>query len=244
LKPALFVADLHLSADRPEATRRFLDFLAQDARAGAALYVLGDLFEYWIGDDELEAPDGDPLARTLAQAFAELAAAGVPVYLMHGNRDFLLGERFCRASSAQLIADPTCRTIAGVPTLLAHGDALCTDDVEYQAWRRTARSPQWQRAFLAEPIAERRARMQALRAASRAATRTKPAQIMDVNAAAVADALRAWGAQRLVHGHTHRPGRHTLVVDTRACERWVLPDWYAGGGYLALDESGGRLVRY
>jgi UDP-2,3-diacylglucosamine hydrolase len=241
---ALFVSDLHLAAERPRTTERFFDFLRVRAARAPALYVLGDLFEYWIGDDEIQAPDGDPLARQVVDALRDVARRGVRVAFMHGNRDFLLGQRFCAASGVRLLDDPAVESVAGTPTLLMHGDTLCTDDLDYQAWRRTARSSEWQREFLAKSLPDRRATLQALRAKSREVVDAKPAAVMDVNEAAVREALRRHGVARLVHGHTHRPARHALEVDGRPCERWVLPDWYERGGYLAVDDAGPRLVSF
>lgn len=240
----LFISDLHLSGERPAINQRFFDFLREQAARAGALYVLGDLFEYWIGDEELDAADGDPLAREVAEGFAALARKGVAVCLMHGNRDFLIGKRFCEASGARLLQDPAVEKIGGARTLLMHGDTLCTDDLDYQAWRRTARSREWQREFLAKSLPERRKLLQALRAKSKEVVGAKPAEIMDVNQDTVREALRTHGLTRLVHGHTHRPARHALEVDGRLCERWVLPDWYERGGYLALDDTGPRLVSF
>jgi UDP-2,3-diacylglucosamine hydrolase len=233
---SLFISDLHLSEDRPHANERFFRFLEEEAAGADALYVLGDLFEYWIGDEDLETPFNAVIAGSLRR----LSDAGSRVRLMHGNRDFLLGDAFCRASGAQLLADPT--VIDG--TLLMHGDTLCTDDHDYQAWRRTARSAEWQREFLAKPLAERRATVQGLRDKSKEVIQAKPAEIMDVNEDAVREALRRHGVARLIHGHTHRPGRHALQLEGRRCERWVLPDWYGRGGYLELAGSRARLIRW
>jgi UDP-2,3-diacylglucosamine hydrolase len=241
---ALFISDLHLSGERPAINERFFEFLRAQAARAAALYVLGDLFEYWIGDDELDAVDGDPLARSVADALGELSRRGVGVAFMHGNRDFLVGRRFCEVSGARLLVDPSVEEIGGVRTLLMHGDTLCTDDLDYQAWRRTARSREWQQTFLAKTLPERRAALQALREKSKEVVGAKPAEIMDVNDTAVCEALRAHDLTRLVHGHTHRPARHALEVDGRRCERWVLPDWYERGGYLAVDDTGPRLVGF
>ena len=240
----LFISDLHLAGERPAINRRFFDFLREQAPRAAVLYVLGDLFEYWIGDEELDAADGDPLARKVAEAFGALSRAGVGVRLMHGNRDFLIGKRFCDVSGARLLQDPSVEKIGGARTLLMHGDTLCTDDVDYQAWRRTARSRDWQRGFLAKSLPERRRALQALREKSKEVVGAKPAEIMDVNEGAVREALREHSLTRLVHGHTHRPARHELEVDGRRCERWVLPDWYERGGYLAIDDAGPRLVSF
>jgi len=164
------------------------------------------------------------------------------VYLMHGNRDFLMADAFCRAAGATLLEDPTVVDLFGTRALLMHGDTLCTDDVAYQVWRKTCRSEGWQKPFLAEPLEARRARMLELRAKSEADKRTKPPVIMDVNEEAVREELRRHGCTRMIHGHTHRPAHHVLDVDGRACERWVLHAWYTGGGYLEMDEAGAKLV--
>jgi UDP-2,3-diacylglucosamine hydrolase len=238
--PALFISDLHLSEERAAANERFIGFLEGEARSALALYILGDFFEYWIGDDDLEAPFNAVIAGLLRG----LTRQGVPVYLMHGNRDFLLGEGFCRATGAVLLPDPSLVDVGGEKTLLVHGDTLCTDDHDYQAWRRVARSEQWKREFLAKPREERRRMILGLRDKSKAVIRAKPAEIMDVNDGAVVDALRAHGVRRLVHGHTHRAGRHEHGVDGRRCERWVLPDWYGRGGYLEIGTGQPRLVQF
>jgi UDP-2,3-diacylglucosamine hydrolase len=232
----LYISDLHLSEERPEANERFFRFLEDDAAGADALYILGDLFEYWIGDDDVDAP----FNAVIAGFFHRLSRAGTRLYFMHGNRDFLVGERFAAATGAALLADPT--VIDGV--LLMHGDTLCTGDADYQAWRRTARDPAWQRDFLDKPLAARRATVEGLRAKSKEVIGAKPAEIMDVNDDAVRDALRRHGVSRLVHGHTHRPGVHRLEVDGRRCERWVLPDWYGRGGYLEIAGGKPRLVRW
>jgi len=233
---ALFVSDLHLSEVRPEANERFFQFLEEDAAGADALYVLGDLFEYWVGDDDL----GSPFNSVIAGFFRRLTGAGTRLYFMHGNRDFLVGERFGAATGATLLPDPS--VIDGV--LLMHGDTLCTDDLDYQAWRRTARSAAWQRDFLDKPVAERRALVQGLREKSKEVIQAKPADIMDVNEAAVREAFRHHDVTRLIHGHTHRPGVHRLEIDGRRCERWVLPDWYGRGGYLEIVDGKPRLVRW
>jgi UDP-2,3-diacylglucosamine hydrolase len=198
--------------------------------------VLGDLFEYWVGDDDLD----DPFNAVIAGFFRRFAAPGRKLYLLHGNRDFLVGERFARETGAQLLADPA---LLG-DTLLMHGDTLCTDDQDYQSWRRTARSEPWQREFLAKSLAERRRVVRGLREKSKEVIQAKAAEIMDVNEQAVREALRRHGATRLIHGHTHRPGHHTLDVDGRRCERWVLPDWYGPGGFLEVGQGKPRLVRW
>lgn len=237
---SLFVSDLHLTETRPQANERFFSFLEGAARDAQSLYVLGDLFEYWIGDDDLS----DPFNAVVAGLLKDLSGRGVRLFLMHGNRDFLLGREFCRATGATLLDDPAVVAVDGERVLLMHGDTLCTDDLDYQAWRRTARSDEWQRGFLGKSLAERRREILALRDKSREVIQEKPAEIMDVNAGAVVEALQRHGVSRLVHGHTHRPGRHALRVEGRACDRWVLPDWYGPGGYLSLEDGRPRLVRF
>ena len=238
--PTLFISDLHLTEERPEANERFIALLEEQGRAADALYILGDFFEYWIGDDDL----GEPFNAVVAGMLKDLTRQGVPVYLMHGNRDFLIGKGFCAATGASLLQDPTVAEIGGVKTLLVHGDTLCTDDVEYQAWRRKARDPAFQAAFLAKSLAERRRTVGQMREKSRQVVQEKTAEIMDVNDDAVRQAMRTAGVRRLIHGHTHRPGRHELDIDGQRCERWVLPDWYGRGGYLQVDRDGPRLVRF
>jgi len=163
---------------------------------------------------------------------------------MHGNRDFLIGRRFCEVTGAQLLDDPSLVELERKRVALMHGDTLCTDDLDYQAWRRTARSETWQREFLAQPLSARRDTVLALREKSKAVIQAKPAEIMDVNAVAVREAFRTQGVSCLIHGHTHRPARHEHDVDGRRCERWVLPDWYGTGGYLVVDDLGPRLIRF
>lgn len=238
----LLVSDLHLSDERPATNERLFLFLDNEARGARSLYVLGDLFESWIGDDELDAPDGGALGKDVVAALGALTRSGTRLYLMHGNRDFLIGERLCHAAGATLLEDPAVVDIGGVRTLLMHGDTLCTDDLDYQSWRATARSAAWQREFLSKPVSERRRIASSLRETSRERTRAKPPQIMDVNQDAVRDALRRAEVRRLIHGHTHRPALHELQVDASRCERWVLPDWYGTGGYLELNGSAPRLV--
>lgn len=237
---ALFISDLHLADDRPAANERFIDFLERQAAAAHSLYILGDLFEYWIGDDDLDAPFNAIIAGLLRK----LVQQGVAVYFMQGNRDFLVGEAFARATGVTLLGDPAVVEIGNERTLLAHGDTLCTDDHDYQAWRRTARSEAFQRDFLGKPREARRDLIRGLREKSKAVIQAKSAEIMDVNPQAVAEALRAHGVRRLIHGHTHRPGRHEVEVDGERCERWVLPDWYGTGGYLEVSSGALRLVHF
>ena len=238
--PALFISDLHLSEDRPAANERFFSFLEKEARGAEALYILGDFFEYWIGDDDL----GQPFNAVIAGLLQGVSRSGVALHFMHGNRDFLVGQGFCETTGARLLDDPTVLELQGEKTLLMHGDTLCTDDLDYQAWRRTARSSAWQQQFLAKPLAERRKAVGQMREKSKQVVQEKTAEIMDVNDDAVRQALRSHGVRRLIHGHTHRAGRHRLEVGGRACERWVLPDWYGRGGYLELARGKPRLVRF
>ena len=237
--PSLFISDLHLTEERPEANERFIGFLEDKARGADALYILGDFFEYWIGDDDI----AEPFNAVVAGLLRDLSRKQ-KLYLMHGNRDFLIGERFCAATGAQLLQDPTVAEVEGVKTLLMHGDTLCTDDVDYQAWRRTARNPAFQADFLSKSLPERRRLILQMREKSKEVVQGKPAEIMDVNGDAVREVLRRHDVRRLIHGHTHRPGRHAIEVDGRRCERWVLPDWYGRGGYIEVGRAGPRLVRF
>lgn len=236
MRPAFFISDLHLSPDRPPATDALLRFLAGNAVSAERLYVLGDLFDYWIGDDTLALP----FHRQVVDAFARLHGHGTQIFFMHGNRDFLIGERFARESGMQLLQDPALIDLYGTPTLLMHGDTLCTDDVEYQRFRQMVRDPRWQAGFLAKPLEERVAAARAVRGESEQAKQAKQEAIMDVAPATVEEALRRHGYPRLIHGHTHRPARHEHVVDGRTCERWVLADWYEHRNYLACDADGCR----
>jgi UDP-2,3-diacylglucosamine hydrolase len=238
--PSLFISDLHLTEERPEANERFIGFLEEKARHADALYILGDFFEYWIGDDDIV----EPFNAVVVGLLRDLTRKGTPVRFMHGNRDFLIGERFCAASGAQLLQDPTVAEVEGVKTLLMHGDTLCTDDLDYQAWRRTARNPAFQADFLSKSLPERRRLIVQMRERSKEVVQGKPAEIMDVNGDAVREVLRRHDVSRLIHGHTHRPGRHTIEVDGRRCERWVLPDWYDRGGYVEVGRAGPRLVHF
>lgn len=231
---SIFISDLHLCADRPHINRQFFDFLKRTASPAEALYILGDLFEYWVGDDDL----ADPLNASVADALRHLSEKGVALYLMHGNRDVLIGNAFAQRCGAELIADPTLLDLYGARTLAMHGDTLCTDDVDYQKFRSYAHDPDNQATFLAQPMAARKQQMLGMRAESEQSKQTKAADIMDVTVATVDQALREFGYPRLIHGHTHRPARHIHVVDGHTCERWVLNDWYNRGGYLRCDASG------
>jgi UDP-2,3-diacylglucosamine hydrolase len=232
----LLISDLHLCSARPEISRIFFDFVAGRAREAEAVYILGDLFDYWAGDDDLADPFNEAIALALARCSASTA-----VRLMHGNRDFLIGERFAAAAGAQLVADPTLIEVDGLRTLLSHGDTLCTDDTDYQRFRAEIRSPGWVSAFLATPLDARRKTIESLREQSEREKQLKPAAIMDVTAGAVESLFRAHGYPRLVHGHTHRPARHAHRVDGRNCERWVLADWRDRGSVLVCERDNWRV---
>lgn len=227
---SLFISDLHLSADHPDSFAAFKDFIATQARKADALYILGDLFEYWAGDDDLH----DPFHQQVIQALKSLPA----VYLMHGNRDLLIGERLADACGARLLTDPTLIDLYGTPTLLSHGDTLCTDDMAYQQYRKNVHSAEFRQQFLAKPLAERKAFIEQLRRHSAAEKQTKDSAIMDVNDGAVAELLQKYRYPRLIHGHTHRPARHEHLVDGHLCERWVLGDWDRKANALHADGDG------
>jgi UDP-2,3-diacylglucosamine hydrolase len=233
----LFVSDLHLDESRPGIVAQFDRFLDAVAPGADALYILGDLFEYWVGDDGLALPFP---ARVAARLRA--AAAAVPVRFMHGNRDFMVAREFARATGVELIGDPHRIDLYGVPTLLLHGDTLCTDDSAYQAFRAKVREPAWQQAALARPIDERLAIAQDLRLKSEGAKQGKAMAIMDVAPAAVERAFAESGCTQMIHGHTHRPGRHVHRVDGVERVRWVLADWYDRASYLEASPAGVRAV--
>lgn len=233
----LFISDLHLDRERPEILSLFVDFLATRATDADALYILGDLFEYWIGDDDPPGPLGPAL-----DGLRQLTSRGVPVYFMHGNRDFLIGDGFVSRTGVQLLDDPTVIDLYGIPTLLMHGDSLCIDDVGYQALREQLRNEEWQAEFLARPLETRRAYAQDLRDRSRAATAEKAETIMDVNRREVIDTMRMHGVARLIHGHTHRPAVHPFELGDRPAERIVLGDWYDQGSALVVTPEGYALT--
>ena len=237
MQPTLFISDLHLSPVRPALVAAFHAFCAGPARSAAAVYVLGDLFDAWIGDDQLRQPQ----AAGIAAALRAVSAAGVPVGVMRGNRDLLLGQRFAHAAGATLLPEQIVVDLHGTPTLLLHGDELCTDDHAYQRFRVWAHDVTRQRRFLALPYFLRRGVVAWMRRKSRQETAAKSALMMDVNADAVAAAFRAHGVRRMIHGHTHREARHDLVVDGRASERWVLSDWYDRGRFLEVAAAGARM---
>ncbi len=235
---SIFVSDLHLCPTRPEINRIFFDFLRGPAAQAEALYILGDLFEYWAGDDDDEAFNTLVLTR-----LRELSDRGVGLHVMHGNRDFLLGGWFASTCGAHLLPDAIVADFYGTPTLLMHGDTLCTDDVRYLEFRAKVRTPLWQQQFLAQPLISRKEIIAGLRNENATEKKLKTGEIMDATPAGVEAALRTHGFPRLIHGHTHRPALHRHVVDGHACERWVLADWYTSGSYLRCDAAGCTAVR-
>jgi UDP-2,3-diacylglucosamine hydrolase len=233
----LFVSDLHLDESRPGIVAQFERFLDTVAPGADALYVLGDLFEYWVGDDGLALAFPGRIAARL-----KAAAARLPIRFMHGNRDFMVASGFAAETGIELIDDPTAVDLYGVSTLLMHGDTLCTGDTAYQAFRARVRDPAWQQAALARPVAERLAIAQDMREKSEGAKQGKAMGIMDVAPEAVERAFAASGARQMIHGHTHRPARHVHRVGGLERVRWVLADWYDHGSYLEASPAGIRAI--
>ncbi|WP_049721449.1 UDP-2,3-diacylglucosamine diphosphatase [Gilvimarinus polysaccharolyticus] len=228
----LFISDLHLHPAQPAAVQAFYDFLSQRARGARALYILGDFFDAWIGDD-----DDEPLGHEVAAQLRALADSGVSIYLMPGNRDFVLGHVFAERAGATLLADPTVIDLYGRTTVLLHGDSLCTRDQPYMALRAQLRSPEWQAQALAQPLPVRRALAEQLRSKSKTMNSSKPEDIMDVTPEAVIELLQANNASLMIHGHTHRPQRHPLTVDGAAAERIVLGDWHDNAWCLVANKD-------
>ncbi|WP_203300460.1 UDP-2,3-diacylglucosamine diphosphatase [Marinobacter sediminum] len=216
----LFISDLHLEESRPDITEAFLGFLKEKAHGVKQLYILGDFFEAWIGDDERT-----PLQEQIAAALRAVSESGTEIFLMHGNRDFLIGHDFCDRAGATLLDDPTVVDLYGTPTLLMHGDSLCTADVEYQKFRANMRNPQWQQMILQRPLADRQQMARQLREISMAKNQGKAETIMDVTPEEVVKDMEAHGVQRLIHGHTHRPAEHHLEANGQPAKRIVLGDW-------------------
>ncbi|MBT8093942.1 MAG: UDP-2,3-diacylglucosamine diphosphatase [Gammaproteobacteria bacterium] len=232
----LFISDLHLEAERPEIGEQFTAFLSGPARTADALYILGDLFEAWIGDD-----DPSPYYAGMKTALRELSDSGVPVFFMHGNRDFMIGKTFAQETGVTILEDPCVIELHGEKVLLSHGDYLCTDDVEYQQVRAMTRNPEWQAMMLARSVEERSAFARQAREQSQARYGTVSEEIMDVNQDAVDAAIREHGVDILLHGHTHRPAVHPFHVDERPVHRIVLGDWYEQGSVVEWDADGPRL---
>jgi len=229
----LFISDLHLDETRPAATQLFLELTRGEARQADALYILGDLFEYWLGDD-VETP----LSRQVAQALSDLSASGTPCFFIHGNRDFMLGEDYAASAGMQLLPEECVVSLYGQPVLLMHGDQLCTDDVGYQKIRAMVRTPEWQAALMQKTPAERIAFARDARKKSEDHKQGVSEMIMDVNDQAVAAAFRRHGVELMIHGHTHRPAQHELQVDGRGARRLVLGDWYEQGSLIRLGANG------
>jgi len=242
---ALLISDLHLHPGAPGVSEGFLHWLDERARGSDALYILGDFFEAWVGDDLLDLGEQDPtgnaaLASRIAAALKRLADGGTAIYLMHGNRDFLLGERFAHDAGAALLPDPSVVALGGERVLLMHGDSLCTHDEAYQAFRAQARNPLWQEQVLSMPIQERIALARQLREQSGEANSNKAEDIMDVTSDEVVKVMAEHGVTTLIHGHTHRPAVHDLEVDGQPAKRYVLGDWHPGKGWEIVIEEGGE----
>jgi UDP-2,3-diacylglucosamine hydrolase len=228
----LFISDVHLDASAPEALDQFFDFLRTHAADAEALYILGDLFEVWVGDD-----DPDPAKARVTEALRALTAQGVGCFILHGNRDFLIGRDFCERTGSRLLADPVVADLDGERVLLTHGDALCTDDHSYQELRSTVRTSEWQRRFLALPLADRQLLANQARAGSKDHTARTIPNIMDVNEDAVSTAYRAARVRRIIHGHTHRPAVHDTTVEGEPAQRMVLGAWYEQGSYIHYENG-------
>ncbi|WP_086871199.1 UDP-2,3-diacylglucosamine diphosphatase [Kosakonia pseudosacchari] len=235
----LFIADLHLQTEEPAITAGFLRFLAGTAREADALYILGDLFEAWIGDD-----DPNPLHQQIAHAIKALVDSGVPCYFIHGNRDFLLGQRFAQACGMKLLPQEQVLNLYGRNVLIMHGDTLCTDDTGYQAFRAKVHQPWLQTLFLTLPLFIRRRIAAKMRAGSKAANSSKPLSIMDVNQHAVVEAMEKHQVQWLIHGHTHRPAVHELTANNAPAFRAVLGAWHSEGSMVRVSESDVELIHF
>jgi UDP-2,3-diacylglucosamine hydrolase len=236
----LFISDLHLDGERPDITAQFLEFIEREATRAQALYILGDLFEAWIGDD-----DPDPDKRRVVAALRALTSGGVPAYFIHGNRDFLIGKQFCAETGVQSLADPTLVTVNGQRVLLMHGDTLCIDDHAYQRLRRIVRNPLVQFTLRRLSLRQRQKLAERMRAGSKAhiASMDKAApQIMDVNQEEVQRTFEKYGVEFIVHGHTHRPAIHRVELGERAVTRIVLGDWYEQGSVLRWGQQGFELA--
>jgi len=229
----LFISDLHLEVDRPDIGEQFFAFLEDEAKDAEALYILGDLFDAWVGDD-----DPNPHFADVKKALRALVDSGVPVYFMHGNRDFMVGEDFAEETGVRILPDPIAIDLYGNHVLLSHGDALCTDDFEYQQIRGMTRNPEWQATMRAKPLEERLLLARAAREESKARGQTIDMDIMDVNRDAVKRTILDYGVDILLHGHTHRPDVHFVEFDDRVAKRIVLGDWYDQGSVVRWNEDG------
>ena len=232
----LFISDLHLDGESPDIGEQFLGFLSGEAAGADALYILGDLFESWVGDD-----DPDPHYAHMKRALRSLVDSGVPVFFMHGNRDFMVGDEFAAETGMTLLNDPTLIELYGKKVLLSHGDALCIDDKQYQQVRLMTRNPDWQAMMRAKPLEERIAFARSARQQSKAYHDSVGDDIMDVNQDAVVGTFRTRDIDILLHGHTHRPAVHDIELEDRTAKRIVLGDWHEQGSVVRWDESGPRL---
>lgn len=235
----LFISDLHLEAERPDISRAFLHFLTTRAHGAEALYILGDFFEVWVGDDAM-----DDFQRSIAAALRRLSDTGTRIWLMHGNRDFMLGKRFCREAGCSVLREGSVVELYGEPVLLLHGDSLCTRDESYQRLRRRLRNPVSLWLLRNLPLATRHKLARKLREASRLRTREKAAEIVDVTPEVVPQVMTTHGVRTLIHGHTHRPAVHKLQIDGENAQRIVLGDWDRQGWVLEVDERGYRLESF
>ena len=233
----LFISDLHLEESRPDITRAFLAFLEQKAAGAKRLYILGDFFEAWIGDDERT-----PLQEKVAAALRNVSGGGTEIFLMHGNRDFLIGANFCDRAGAALLEDPSVIDLYGTPTLLMHGDSLCTTDEEYQKFRVNMRNPQWQKMVLQRPLKDGQQMARQLREISMAKNQDKEEFIMDVTPGEVVREMEAHGVQRMIHGHTHRPAEHALTANGQPAKRIVLGDWAENVWWLEVTPGASPIL--
>lgn len=238
--PTLFISDLHLTGSRPQVTQLFLDFLKRDAVDADALYILGDFFEYWIGDEAVQRVDHVPIIEGLRS----LTSTGTPVHVMHGNRDFLMGSDFEDASGCDLVADPSVINLYGRKALITHGDYLCTDDAPYMEFRNMVRQPGWQNEFLKKPVEERDAIAQKYRQVSKELSAAKEPDIMDINQQTLLAEMDKYGVDLVIHGHTHRPAVHDFRTDGRPAQRIVLGDWFDQGSMLIADADRLKLVAF
>ena len=230
-----FISDLHLDTTRPHSTEAFFTFLKEIQGKAEALYILGDLFEYWIGDDVLNTPLGASI-ETIINNIRKLVDSGTTVYFAHGNRDFLIGDDFIKRTGAILLDEHKVIDLYGTPTLILHGDTLCTDDTDYQQLRIMLRNPQWQQRFLAKPLQARIEEASNLRKISQEKTKGKQEEILDVNQTSVENIMQEFGVRQMIHGHTHRPATHTFKLDGKVAKRIVLGDWYGQGSYLEFSK--------
>jgi UDP-2,3-diacylglucosamine hydrolase len=237
MKKTLFISDLHLHESRPLVTRAFFQFL-ESAREAEALYILGDFFDAWIGDD-----DDQPLVKDVTTQLQSLAKTGTRLFLMHGNRDFLIGKQFIEKINATLLGDEESINLYGVNTLLLHGDSLCTADTDYMQFRGLVRNPVWQEQFLAQPLDTRRAIANELRNKSKSMNSLKADDILDVTTSEVEKHFKQFNVQRMIHGHTHRPARHSLSIEGTQCERIVLGDWHDSFWFICADETKVELIQ-